>query len=83
MLAAPVHMENVAQQGCPPVQGQTQNSWFAVVGRGDDVEPRSLSKNGIDTLARTHAHTHSATNRLPTIAYSGVAGGLLQKLMVT
>ena len=52
MLAATVHMEITALWAAP-LQGRTLNSWFApVVGRRI-VEHRSLSMNGIDTLAHT------------------------------
>ena len=57
--------------GGPPAGLGTQITWFAAgVGRRD-VEPRSLSTNGIDTLAhkhaRAHTHTHTHTHSpLPT-----------------
>ena len=68
MLAATVHMEITALWAAP-LQGQTLNSWFAVVVGSKIVEPCSLSMNGIDTLA------HSGQPYMPMLErYSGSQG---------
>ena len=49
-----------------PLQGRTLNSWFAAVVGLRNVEPRSLSMIGIDTLA--HTHTGGSFAKSPRIA---------------
>ena len=55
-----------APWGGPPAGHGTLNSWFADEGGRRDVEPRSLSMNGTETLAHTHtltqAHTQAREN---------------------
>ena len=55
VLAVAIHVEITALWAAPP-QGQTLDSWFAIVVGRRIVEPRSLSIIGSDTLAHTHAN---------------------------
>ena len=42
-------------------RARTLNGWFVVLVGLWDVDPRSLSRNGLDALAHAHAHAHART----------------------
>ena len=62
MLATPCTYGEQKPDRVAPLQGRTPNRWFAVVVGCRNVEPRSLSMTGIDTLAHTHTDTHTHTH---------------------
>ena len=60
MLAARcTYSSMIALWGGPRAGHGPSDTWFAAAVGCRDVEPRSLSMSGKDTLAHTHTHTHT------------------------